>query len=108
MATLEEQIEILSVLIDPIMQALGACSEAAEVTADDLLDLFALATATVIENDRHLKTDAELSLGVATAAQRIDGHVRALRIEHELTGVSKFTQLLEAARSEGTASPSLN
>ncbi|MGH6782482.1 MAG: hypothetical protein ACREB5_10310 [Sphingomonadaceae bacterium] len=108
MATSNDQVEILSVLMDPVMQALGNCSKDGEVSSDDILDLFALAIATVIDNDSHLKTPGDLRQGVATAAQRIEEHVRALRVAHELSGISTFTQLLAAARSEGMLTGALN
>ena len=102
--TIDQKVEIMHVMFDPIMGALGAMSSGNDVSADDIIDFFALGIAMVLDNDTNLKTPQLLRLGAITATKMIDTRARQLRESRDESGMSLLAIILEET-ARGDAPP---
>ncbi len=102
--TIDQKVEIMHVMFDPIMGALGAMSPENQVSADDLIDFFALGIAMILDNDTNLKTQQHIRLGAITATKMIDTRAKQLRESRDETGMSLLAIILEET-ARGDAAP---
>lgn len=92
--SLDAQVGIYSELLGPILEMLAEAVGGAEVTGDDVLDLFALGMASVIDND-NLIDASNMGDALKTAAARVERHVNRLRELRAKTGKSLLSVVLE-------------
>lgn len=99
--SIEEKLSILSSVMSPVAQALADASDNNELSADDLIDFFALGAAAVIDNDSYLTTPGHLRQAVDAVSKRIAEKVKLLRLHQAETGTSVLAEMMAGAIPAG-------
>jgi hypothetical protein len=102
--TIDQKVEIMHVMFDPILGALRGMAPEKNVSADDIIDFFALGIAMILDNDTNLTTPELLRLGAISATKMIDTRANQLRESRDETGMSLLAIILEEAQ-RGDAPP---
>jgi len=93
------KLQILGVVLESLMPSLAAASDGAEVSADDVLGVFALGIAAVLDNDTNLRTPRDLRLGAETAAKLIERRAKEFRAMQEQAGMSWLSYTMMKAEA---------
>lgn len=99
--SVEEKPSILSSRKNPVAQALADASDGNELSADDLIDFFALGAAAIIDNDSHLTTPGHLRHAVEAVSKRISEQVKLLRLHRAEAGTSVLAEMMTGAAPVG-------
>ncbi len=86
--SIEDKLTVLQAHIGPILDELGTMAEGNELTADDIVEFFAMGIAAVIDNDTNFKTPRDLRKAADSTAIVIERRARDFRALSEATGVS--------------------
>ena len=92
--SIEDKLSVLQAHYRPIMDELGALAVGNDVTADDVIELFAMGIAAIIDNDSHLTTPRHLRQAAESAGKLIEQRSKDFRALNSTTGVSVFRLLL--------------
>jgi hypothetical protein len=85
----QAKIDLFQEIMPIVMQYLAANSPDRSLTADDIIDFFALSIASVIENDGDLATpQPQQRKGVDAASKHFAHWIRLLKLDHEARGAS--------------------
>ena len=75
------------------------------MTADDIMDFFAIAIAALLDNDSNLTTPRHLlRIGAETAAKHIERRAKKFRAMQGQAGISWFSLAMERAEAPATRS----
>lgn len=98
--SLEEKVRMLASYVP---QAIAHMNEQldGDLSADDIIDLFAVAAALVIDNDDHVKTPRDFRLAGETVGTLAAQRARELREAQELQGSSMLAAMLGQAPPPG-------
>ncbi len=99
--SVEEKLSILSSVMNPVAEALAVASDGNALSADDLIDFFALALAAVIDNDSHLTTPGHLRHAVDAVSKRLGERVKLLRQHQDEAGTSVLAEMMTGAEPAG-------
>ncbi|MGN6270882.1 MAG: hypothetical protein ACTHM0_13440 [Sphingomonas sp.] len=97
---LEEKLRILAALIPPAIQHMSSLVEG-ELSADDIIDLFAAAAALVVDNDSHVTTPRDFRLASETVASLVVRRAREMREAQDAQGYSLLAAMLGQAGEPG-------
>lgn len=84
----EYKMEILDALLPALFDSLADGAPGGEATADDVVDLFTMGLAAILDNDSHLKTPRDFRIWSERIAKRTETWAREFRVVQEKTGVS--------------------
>ena len=91
----EVKLAALQEIMKLVLDTLGGCAEGGDLTADDIIDFFAIGIASVIDNDTHLTTPSDLRKAAQVVTKTVEGRVKELRALQEQVG-SSFLSLVIA------------
>lgn len=95
-----DKVTLLKVVLRPIMDQLGVLADNNNVDADDVVDLFAMGIAAIIDNDTSLRTPAQLESAVQDAAALISRRTNEFRTMQDQAGMSWFKVAMMTPRSD--------
>lgn len=81
---------MLTSFVPAVCHTLVAGAENGDATADDIIDFFAMAIASVLDNDSHLTSPRHLRIAAETAAKHIERRAREFRAMQTAMGTSWF------------------
>lgn len=99
----EYKSQMLQAMVPTAVIMLAQGAEGGEATADDIIDFFAMAIASVIDNDSYLTTPRHLRIGAETAAKHIERRAREFRAMQTAMGTSWFELAMQHAERTGAA-----
>lgn len=73
------KLDAMQEILLPVLDMLGKNAEDGDLTADDIIDFFAIGIAAVIDNDTNLTTPGDLRKAAQVATKMIEGRVKELR-----------------------------
>ena len=92
--SIEDKLTVLQAHFPAIMDELGALADGNDLTADDIVEFFALGIAAAIDNDTNFKSPRDIRRAAEACAKLIDRRARDFRTLNEAAGVSSFEILL--------------
>jgi hypothetical protein len=92
--TLENKIELLREVVDPILAGMAGFLSNGRLDAEDVVDFFALAVAAVMDHNDRLVTPQQRRLAGEFAAKRVQDHLRTLKGYREETGGGLLADIL--------------
>lgn len=90
----EDKLSVLQAHVGQIMEQLGTMADGNDLTADDLVEFFAMGIAAVIDNDTNFKSPRDLRKASEAAAKVIEQRAKDFRALNDATGVSTLDILL--------------
>lgn len=97
---LEDKVRLLATIVPDAIERLNAATEG-ELSADDIVDLFASAIALVIDNDSHVRTPRDFRMAGETAASLVTRRAKEMRAAQEAQGFSLLAAMLGQGGSIG-------
>jgi len=97
---IDYKMQMMLTMMPTVFDALAGGAEDGDVTADDVVDFFAMSVAAIIDNDTRLKTPRDLRMGAETVAKRMEGWAKEFRKGQDETGVSWLTVAMAGARPD--------
>jgi hypothetical protein len=95
----DEKVLLYREAMPALMQHIAALAPDGELSADDLVDFFAMSIASILDNDSHLKTPQDLRKGAEVATKHIIRWTRWLREVQAETGISLLATTIGARAS---------
>lgn len=93
----EYKSQMLTAMVPTVVMTLSGGAQGGEATADDIIDFFAMAIASVLDNDSYLTTPRHLRIGAETAAKHIERRAREFRAMQTAMGSSWFSLAMDQA-----------
>lgn len=87
----EDKLTVLQAHIGPIMDALGALAKDKTLSADDVVEVFAMGVAAILENDSHLTGARACKLASQQMGELIRQRLKDFRALSEVAGSSVLT-----------------
>ena len=92
--SVEDKLAVLQAHFPAIMEELTNLAKGNDLTADDIIEFFALGIAAVIDNDTNFKSPREMRRAAEACAKLIDRRARDFRTLNEAAGFSSLEILL--------------
>jgi uncharacterized protein (UPF0147 family) len=86
--SIADKLNVLQAHIGPMMDALGTMAKGNDLTADDLVEFFAMGIAAVIDNDTNVRSPRDIRKASEASTKLIEQRARDFRALHEATGIS--------------------
>ncbi|TPG42623.1 hypothetical protein EAH79_01730 [Sphingomonas koreensis] len=98
--SLDEKVRMLASFVPSAIQHMNSQVEG-DLSADDIIDLFAAAAALVIDNDSHVNTARDFRLAADTVASLVIKRAKEMREAHKAQGYSLLAAMLGQAGAVG-------
>jgi 20S proteasome alpha/beta subunit len=95
----DAKLQLLGSTMGLIMDSLASHTPG-ELTADDILDFFAIGMAAVIDNDTHLTTPRDVRIASETAGKRVEQWTKELRKLQVEAGESFLSLAMKVPRTD--------
>ncbi|UYY57103.1 hypothetical protein [Sphingomonas sp. S2-65] len=103
-ASYEDKFELVRKLVVQTADGLAEKAPGRKLTADDMVDVWAMALGALVANDSNLKTPRDFRLTAETVAAHINKHAKEFRkLQDEEGGASTFQLFLASAQLERPA-----
>jgi hypothetical protein len=100
-ASYEDKLELVRKLVVQTADGLAEKAPDGQLTADDMVDVWAMTLGALVANDSNLKTPRDFRLASETIAGRINKHAKEFRnLQDEEGGASTFELFLASAQLE--------